>query len=193
MSDNNELQQLKASLQTVVEEIGVIKAAIAQAENHILNDEKVAFWNGKLQQLREDKRHLIKTEEQLREQILVHERYVLLQKSSLGSNNTLSASSTLPSNPSSDLPVPERRGRSDTWTNDNHRGGDSAAIDENKYASALKQLLSKDRILKSPEKKISRLEYCNATLRRIRSSPAILYHRSPTLLRSVTGQSSIFM
>lgn len=80
-----DLVEIKQSIQTVENAIQLINISIDDAEQHILNDEKVNFWEPKLASLRQDKAHLLKKEDRL------HDEALVLEKSRLATIQSMSS------------------------------------------------------------------------------------------------------
>mmetsp|Transcript_26334 Transcript_26334/g.44446 ORF Transcript_26334/g.44446 Transcript_26334/m.44446 type:complete len:312 (+) Transcript_26334:75-1010(+) len=80
-----EIVVLKASIQAVEKEIQQVNVAINEAEKHVLEDDKVHFWEPKLSSLRQDKVFLLKKEENLHKEMVVLEQSRLATIQSQGS------------------------------------------------------------------------------------------------------------
>lgn len=66
-----ELALLKESIHSLEKEIVEINKSISKAEEHVLNEDKINFWEPKLVSLRQDKVFMLKREEQLQDEALI--------------------------------------------------------------------------------------------------------------------------
>lgn len=81
----SEIVELKASIQSVEKDIQQITAAINDAEKHVLEDDKISFWEPKLSSLRQDKVFILRKEESLHKEMVVLEQSRLAKIQSQGS------------------------------------------------------------------------------------------------------------
>lgn len=107
-----EIATLKLTIQSNEKEIQVVNAAISDAEQHVLAEDRVSFWEPKLLSLRQDKAFLLKKEERLEEEALV------LEKSRLASLDIEAHSNEFGFYDMEGDDDNERRGRNTTWAGD---------------------------------------------------------------------------
>lgn len=81
-----ELNAIKLSIDKLNNDFKINLEQISLAENNILNDTKLSFWEPKLIELRNDKKFIQRTLEQLREQVVLREKF-LFNKSNIISDN----------------------------------------------------------------------------------------------------------
>jgi hypothetical protein len=121
-----EITALKQAIQSTEKEIHEINKSINEAEQHILNDDKVNFWEPKLSSLRQDKSFLLKKEERLEEEAL------LLGRARLASIESQSGEfGFYDMEKDEESPNANARGRNSTWAGDHISLSDKSQANSN--------------------------------------------------------------
>jgi hypothetical protein len=105
-----ELPDLKSKLAKLEKDITSLNISMEEAEKHVLNEDKINFWIPKLDELRKEKHHLFCKEEQLRDQILIREKFLLSHGTATNEAPPTQPTSFVVNSP------PEMRERSGTWS-----------------------------------------------------------------------------
>jgi hypothetical protein len=119
-----EITDLKVAILSAEAEIREINQSILEAEKHVLDEDKVKFWEPKLSSLREDKIYLLKKEDKLQEEALV------LEKSRLACIEAQTSEFGFFDMEATDDSEASSRPRNTTWA------GDHIAISDNRQAGS---------------------------------------------------------